>query len=396
MLVSTALDCIRLLPSNRKVAVMGIPRIIPRSGNVVALATALLLVSASPAPAQSETQTFDADQFKTIPAGVVVSDIALEYNLRLFVREMAEHHTYRDAYLAALAKIDPDIRRLVLLEFLRERSGRGAEPDGLHTFFFLEGGDVAPEVGEALREAGMERQYRAFSEAMALFGPNYPFTRAEREKNFARSQPGTRIDNVTTIPQPLNAFDHKLLDISEQFGTRRQFEQAIESYVAANPFLTERVDRARDRLSIRTRLDWLTGKLQNRVDLWHSPAELSRSLEALPKPYRILAVVSFFWDEYYNGGIEQFFFNNSGAVAPDVAAGLRELGLTRDADVLDRAISLFPTPYPVDTSRRRELLLRQHKDWDEFLKKLSAPEAEHGAVTRAMIDLAVSEGILPR
>jgi hypothetical protein len=395
MLVSTTLDCIRLPLSNRKVAVVGIPRIIRRNGNVVAFAAVLLLVSASTGTAQSETRTFDAGQFNTIPAGVIVSDMASEYNLRLFVREMAEHHTYREAYLAALAKIDSDVRRMVLLEFLREQSGRGAEPDGLHTYFFLEGGDVAPEVAEALREAGMERQYRAFSEAMALFGPNYPLTRVEREKNFAWSQPGTRIDNVTTIPQPLNAFDHKLLDISEQFGTRRQFEQAIDSYVAANPFLMERVDRARDRLSIRTRLDWLTGKLQSRVDLWHSPAELLRSLAALPKPYRTLAVVSIFWDEYYNGGVEQFFFNNSGAVAPDVAAGLRELGLARDADVLDKAISLFPAPYPVDT-RLRRALLAQHKDWDEMLEKLSAPEAEHGAVTQAMVDLAVSEGILPR
>jgi hypothetical protein len=346
-------------------------------------------------PSSGPAQAFHTEQFKTIPSGVIISDIAFEYNTTLFINETAEHHGYRDAYLAALAKIDPDVRRMVLLEFLRAQSGVGVELDALHTFFFLDGGDVAPEVGEALREAGMERQYRAFEEAMALFGPNYPLARTEREKNFAWSQPGTPIDAVTTIPQPLNAFDHKMLDASERFGSRREFEQALDAYVGATPFLTERVDRARDRLNLQTRLNWLTGKLQSRVDLYHSPAELARSLAVLPNPYRTLAALSFFSDEYYNGGIEQFVMNSSGALAPDVAAGLRELGLRRDADVLDKVVGLFPPPYPVDRQQRQSLL-RQHKDWDEMLTKATAPEAEHGDLTGAMVDFAITEGILPR
>ncbi len=102
-----------------------------------------------------------------------------------------------------------------------------------------------------------------------------------------------------------------------------------------------------------------------------------------------------FWDQYYNGGIEQFFFNPSGAIAPDVGADLRELGLARDAEVLDQAIGVFPAPYPIDPQARRSRL-RRHKDWDEALEKLSAPEAEQGELVRAMIDFAVREGILPR
>ena len=50
----------------------------------------------------------------------------------------------------------------------------------------------------------------------------------------------------------------------------------------------------------------------------------------------------------------------------------------------------------MDYGRPNWLVLAQHKDCDEMLEKLSAPEAEHGAVTQAMADLAVSEGILPR
>ena len=210
---------------------------IPRLGIIwiAVIAVAYFFVFPLPASAQSATTAaFDAEQFKTIPVGVVISDLALEYNWLLVIREMADRHTYREAYLTALAKIDPDIRRLVLLDFLRSHSGGGAEEDGLHTFFFLDSGDVAPEVGEALREARFERQYRAFSQAIALFGPRYPLERQVREKNFAWSQPGTRVDDVTTIPQPLNVFDHKMLALSAQFGTRQQFEEAIDAYVRAS------------------------------------------------------------------------------------------------------------------------------------------------------------------
>jgi hypothetical protein len=373
---------------------------VPRFGIIWAAVVAVAYVLALPSPASAQpttTAAFDAEQFKTVPAGVVIGDIALEYNWLLVIREMADRHTYREAYLTALAKIDQDIRRLVLLDFLRGHSGGGTEEEGLHTFFFLDSGDVAPEVGEALREAGFERQYQAFSQAIALFGPSYPLERQVREKNFAWSQPGTRVDDVTTIPQPLNAFDHKMLALSAQFGTRQQFEDAIDAYVRAHPFLTERVDRARDRLSARKRLDWLTGKLQSRIDLSRSPEDVSRALDALPKPYRTLAVLSIFWDQYYNGGVEQFISNPSGTIAPGVVAALRELGLARDADSLERGLRTFPTPYPVET-RQRQDFLRGHADIDDALEHLTADmrAVDNGIMLKAMIELAESEGILPR
>ena len=57
----------------------------------------------------------------------------------------------------------------------------------------------------------------------------------------------------------------------------------IGAYVRGHAFLRERVDRARDRLSAKKRLDWLTGKLQSRIDLSQSPEDVSRALHALPK-----------------------------------------------------------------------------------------------------------------
>jgi hypothetical protein len=62
---------------------------VPRLGIIWAavVAAAYFLALPSPASAQSATTAaFDAEQFKTIPVGVVIGDIALEYNWLLVIR----------------------------------------------------------------------------------------------------------------------------------------------------------------------------------------------------------------------------------------------------------------------------------------------------------------------
>src|SRR5712671_1311533 len=58
-----------------------------------------------------------------------------------------------DVFARQIAPLDEDLRRLVLLAVLRNRFGR----DGQHTFFFLDGGSVAPAIRQALEEAGLTR-----------------------------------------------------------------------------------------------------------------------------------------------------------------------------------------------------------------------------------------------
>lgn len=72
----------------------------------------------------------------------------------------------------------------------------------------------------------------------------------------------------------------------------------------------------------------------------------------LPEAFRIIHAVSYFQGQVSNGGIHQAFFNTSGDLAPEAAAGLRTLGLTDEADIVERGIAMFATPYPRKTDQR--------------------------------------------
>ncbi len=52
---------------------------------------------------------------------------------------------------------------------------------------------------------------------MALFGDTYPIEHAVREKAFG----------YATASQELNDFDHKLLALSKEFGTKETYAAAI-------------------------------------------------------------------------------------------------------------------------------------------------------------------------
>ena len=61
--------------------------------------------------------------------------------------------------------------------------------------------------------------------------------------------------------------------------------------------------------------------------------------------------------ETNNGGLHQFFFNDSGAYAGDALRSLELVGALKTADILRRAMSIFPeSRVPVDILERRDVL----------------------------------------
>jgi hypothetical protein len=152
-----------------------------------------------------------------VPFWSLLQDIHITYASKLITGGRKE-------LLAAVAPLDEDARTLALLYVLWYKLGRD---DALHTFFFLDEHTVAPLMRDTLQKAGMTREYDVFSRAMALFGKDYPLDPEQRHKLFGWSQPHTRIDAVTTRPAPLNAFDHALLALESEFGTKATFRKAI-------------------------------------------------------------------------------------------------------------------------------------------------------------------------
>jgi hypothetical protein len=102
--------------------------------------------------------------------------------------------------LAAIDNLEPELRCLTWLMVFAQGWVVRDENDWLHTFFFMQPGDFAPQVRDALKEAGLSKQHEIFSKAMALFGQTYPLVHKDREAYFAWSKPD----------RPLNAFDRKL------------------------------------------------------------------------------------------------------------------------------------------------------------------------------------------
>jgi hypothetical protein len=256
-----------------------------------------------------------------------------------------------DKLMDLLAPLDADARTLALLYVLWDNFGR----DGLHTFFYVSnGGSLAPQIRDALRDAGLAREHDIFSRAMALFGKDYPLDSKQREKFFGWSQPATRVDAVTSIPAPLNAFDDKMMALARAFGNQATFKRDIIAYVESKPALWQDVEARRTRLNEPERLRVLTYALEARVgDLWSNYSDVERRLDLMSRPERTLAVMAVFNAEFMNGGVDQFFYNSSGALAPDVHDAMIELGMTQQAAIFKRGLDLFGKPYVRDTARRR-------------------------------------------
>ena len=81
---------------------------------------------------------------------------------------------------------------------------------------------------------------------------------------------------------------------------------------------------------------------------------------------------SAFWlqAEVLNGGLEQFFDNDTGVLAPEAVSAFQTLGLPLLASELQKAMLWFGQPYPRDRENRQSALSAfklAHPDSDPFL-----------------------------
>lgn len=179
--------------------------------------------------------------------------------------------------------------------------------------------------------------------------------------------------------------DFSALDAA--FGSEEAFSEAISDYIARTPALTAWARKARSELEDRDRLDWLIVKI----------ARLDEDARArLPEALTTIHAVSYFEGQISNGGIHQAFFNSSGDFAPEAAAGLRKLGRMAEADIVERGIAMFSTPYPRDTEQRRTTHFQPGGSaWDDRLAALG-DGFDLDSIGPALIKFARREGLLPK
>jgi hypothetical protein len=286
-----------------------------------------------------------------IPFWRLVEHAALGYAVRLTVDGP-------DEFAAKIAPLDDDMRRLVLLFTLWD--SMAYQGDGLPLFFDDKSGAIAPIVRDALQSAGLTRESAAFSQAMALFGDNYPIDNDTREKFFDSSASNGRI----------TPFNRRMLASSADFGSRDRLSNSIIDYVNRTPVLWQRIEGLREKLNEPDRLRALIEALILKVDVSRPYAEIEHQLAALSKPQRTLFLVAVFNDDFKNDGVGQFFYYSAGAIAPEVYEAMIELGLPRQAAIFKRGIDVFSKPYPRDTERR-ETDLKGRDDLDKQLTDLT-------------------------
>jgi hypothetical protein len=86
-------------------------------------------------------------------------------------------------------------------------------------------------------------------------------------------------------------------------------------------------------------------------------------IEALTDSERWLFALTWLGLETNGGGLHQFFFNDAGKFAVDAVFGLEAIGASKSADVLRRAVALFPQGHvPTDQTERRRVLNRLPED----------------------------------
>lgn len=89
------------------------------------------------------------------------------------------------------------------------------------------------------------------------------------------------------------------------------------------------------------------------------------TVELLGRPYVYLYATVIFDGEVANGGLDQFFLNSSGALAPVVRDALREMELHDYADIMTQVIDTFGPEYPRSQGARMDRM-----DSDPALQKI--------------------------
>jgi hypothetical protein len=356
---------------------------------LIAAACALALPAQGqtpPVPTASAALPPSLDGVSTFPLLKTVDATMIGYRVGLILPDQ------RAKALALIGALPREQQTLFWLDYLYESWG-GPALESIHTFLFLESGDYAPQVLQALRDAGLSQRADILQAAMAEFGRDYPLDHAKRETWFAWSKPGRQIAPYTSEPNPLNPFDEKLMAAARAFGTRGDYRAAVEAYAAHTPALAAWLAETGARVSDEDRLGWLTDQLQNR-------ARDEATVATWPAAYRALYLVSTFNDEMLNGSVDQYFANSSGDGAPALVPVLRDLGLAKHADAVAAGMAMFGTPYPTDRKARSAAEIARRAaigdtQWESQMERLTAA-VDDGAMITAMMALAKRENLLPR
>jgi hypothetical protein len=106
------------------------------------------------------------------------------------------------------------------------------------------------------------------------------------------------------------------------------------------------------------------------VNIYDGPDQFLATYQAIPVVPRVLYAAHFCESEITNGGLHQFFSNDTGVLAPEAIQSFRALRLPTAAAILAEAMTFFGPVYPRDRATRLERLGtipgEERSEWDPF------------------------------
>lgn len=292
-----------------------------------------------------------------------------------------EELKWKEALARGLGTFTPEERPMLMLANIDAWTDA---KDGLHRFFILEQGIYLDEVLATLDGEGLDQYAALFREGRALFGRDYGTV----QQRFDRWS-----DGHGNILDPV--LDARLRNLSARYRALPRLLNVAAARIAASPALTAIYEPLRARATDDQKLSYLELGLLPCLSDSRSPDVELADLAALPPAYGRILVVYLFEAEMLNGSVEQFFFNSTGDLAPEVVAALNEIGLEKHARAVQRGIDLFPKPYPRANGQRRAFMLRQGHGFKQTMEELTGI-VDDGAIDPALTRFARQSGILPQ
>jgi len=108
----------------------------------------------------------------------------------------------------------------------------------------------------------------------------------------------------------------------------------------------------------------------DRVSIYDGPEIFLDQVSKVSEVQKHLFAAHWCQSEVRNGGLHQFFSNDTGVLAPEAVEAFRLIGLEQCATALARAMLFFGDTYPRKRSTREDMLddleIRDPENWDPF------------------------------
>jgi hypothetical protein len=105
-------------------------------------------------------------------------------------------------------------------------------------------------------------------------------------------------------------------------------------------------------------------------DIYNGPQDFETSIRSAPRPVVLLYAAYFCQSEVHNGGFLQFFWNNTGILAPEAIEGYGVIEMPTLASLLKEAALKLGLPYPRDRDERWDAMLNASGHNSHELKRM--------------------------